>query len=100
MSKLDGFSASFYVKRHDTDFVEAVMEWCKKNELSFSNIVVTALKGYLLDSGTLFNDFKETLAEKVDYNLDNTFIIYRGRRRKLKDVINDEFVVNDARVKI
>ena len=76
------------------------MEWCKKNELSFSNIVVTALKGYFLDSGTLFNDFKETLAEKVDYNLDNTFIIYRGRRRKLKDVINDEFVVNDARVKI
>jgi len=99
-NKSEGFSNSFYVKRPDVDFMLAVEVWCKMKELSLSNVIVSALKFYFLSPGDLFNDFKETFEKVIDQNLEDTFIIHRNEKIKLKDLIEREFVVNDTRNKL
>lgn len=95
-NRADGFNTSIYVKRNDVDFVLAVYQWAKKNDLNFSAIVVSALKSFFLEPGDLFLDFKEIFSELTKANLKNTTLIHRGRKVKLDDLLNEEFVVNDT----
>lgn len=96
----EGFSNSFYIKRTDVDFFTSCEAWCIKNNLSLSNIIISALKAYFLESGELFMDFKEIFNDVVDEGLENTYIIHRNEKIKLKDLLEREFIVNDTINKI
>jgi len=92
--KMLGFSASFNVKRQDTDFILAIRRWCKDKDISFSIVVVNCLKVMFLDSGNLFDDFKEIYDKVTDENLDKTTVIYNNKKMKLKDLLEEEFIVD------
>lgn len=92
--KMDGFNVSINIKRRDVDFILAVQQWAKQKDISFSTLVINSLKVMFLDSGNLFKDFKEIYDKITDENLDKTYVIYNGKKRKLKDLLEDEFIVD------
>ena len=93
INKMGGFSRSVNVKREDVDFILAVDQWVKKNDESFSSVVSVALKYYFISAGPLFEGFRKILAEITDESLEDTWVIYLGQRRKLKDILDDEFII-------
>lgn len=88
--KSAGFNKSINIKREDVDFFLAVIEWCKRNDETLSGVISSALKMYFIASKDLFPEFTEILIDVTGQNLEDTWVLYLGERRKLKDILKED----------
>jgi len=99
-NKLAGYTESFYVTKNDAMFMIAVQEFCKYKDINLSTFIMTAIKVYTLIGEETLREFKEIYQQVVDENANLLTLRYRGFERTLNDILHDEFVVNDFKVKL
>ena len=96
-----GFTRSFYVSRHDTDFYMALLSMLNGRGLEISPFVLFCLKYVVLKDGEdFFEDFKKHYHKIIEEKLEDTYVKYKGKSIKLGDLIEDELLKEKSYVKI
>ena len=96
-----GFSKSFYVSRHDIEFIVALDAMLESKGVNWSSFVSFCLKYVVLDEGgEIFDGFQEHYKKIIETRLDETFVKYRSKKIKLSELIDSELLKENGFVKI
>ena len=94
-----GYSSSFYIHRTDVDFFAGLKRYLELNNMSIGEFISITTKSYIIQSNDMKRQFTSIYQEVVQDKIDNTIIVYRGKKRKLSTLLEEDFIL-DSIIKI